>query len=86
MACLWPSLPSHDKNDDMAIAELIVQGVGTYLTIGLIFAVFFAFAGVGRVDSHAKGATLGFRVLIIPGVAALWPMMVVKWLMGKKAS
>jgi hypothetical protein len=46
---------------------------------GLLFAIAFALRGVDRVDGAARGATWGFRVLIVPGAAALWPWLLVKW-------
>jgi hypothetical protein len=51
-----------------------------YLLIGCIVGVPFVAVGVGRVDASAHGASLGFRLLILPGVVALWPLIVVKWL------
>jgi hypothetical protein len=32
------------------------------------------------VDASAQGASLGFRLLILPGTVALWPLMVTKWI------
>ena len=57
----------------MIIAEL-------YLLIGLLFAVVFVTTGIERVDATARGASAGFRLLILPGVVALWPVLLRKWL------
>jgi hypothetical protein len=64
--------------------ELLVNLATVYAAIGLVFAVVFVFAGVGRIDESAKGAPLTFRLLIIPGVAALWPLMLMRWAGGRK--
>jgi hypothetical protein len=56
----------------MIIAEL-------YLLIGLLFAVVFVTTGIERVDATARGAGAGFRLLILPGVVALWPVLLRKW-------
>lgn len=50
-----------------------------YAVVGLIFAVAFVSFGVQRVDASARGAGIGFRVIILPGVAALWPLLLRKW-------
>jgi hypothetical protein len=66
----------------MAVASAIVTLLGVYLALGLVFAVVFVTAGVGRVDPAARQGTWGFRVLIIPGVAVLWPLLLRRWSAG----
>jgi hypothetical protein len=51
-----------------------------YVVIGFTFAVAFVTAGIHRVDPQAKGTGLGFRAIVFPGVAALWPWLVYRWL------
>jgi len=60
------------------IAGLIIGIVQGYLILGMVFAVVFVVSLVGRVDASAQGATWGFRVLIIPGIALLWPLMFIR--------
>ena len=50
-----------------------------YLLIGLLFAIAFVTIGVPRVDPTARGAGAGFRLLILPGSVALWPVLLRKW-------
>jgi hypothetical protein len=64
----------------MHVAELLVNGLGAYGLIGTVFAVAFVMMGIQRVDSVAEHAPLGFRLIVLPGVAALWPLMLVRWL------
>ncbi|CAN5422567.1 hypothetical protein BH23VER1_BH23VER1_11460 [soil metagenome] len=54
--------------------------VGIYLAIGLLFGVVFAFRGARAIDPAADGSSLGFRLLILPGCAALWPMLAWRWI------
>lgn len=61
----------------MAVTALYI--LACYLAIGVIFAIAFAFMGAGRVDPAAHRAPIGFRVLIVPGAAALWPWLMMKW-------
>jgi len=66
----------------IVVAEWIVRLLGIYCIAGLLFAPFFAFKGVQRVDPAAAGGTLGFRLIILPGVVALWPLLALRWLRG----
>jgi hypothetical protein len=60
-------------------AEFIQLAVAIYAVVGLLFALAFVAFGVGRVDPAARGASIRFRLLILPGTAALWPLMATKW-------
>ncbi|MDJ0922470.1 MAG: hypothetical protein QNI84_15185 [Henriciella sp.] len=62
------------------LANLIVTAMGVYLLIGLLVALVFAFEGAGRIDPAArgKGLPLQARLLILPGVIGLWPLMLTK--------
>ncbi len=63
-------------------AKAIVYAVGVYASLGLVFAVLFVWLGVQRLDSEAQGSGIGFRLLILPGVAAFWPMFLYRWRRG----
>jgi hypothetical protein len=64
-------------------AELFVGILTWYAAAGVVFAMAFLALGVARVDAQAKGAGLGFRLLILPGVAALWPVLLKRWMEGR---
>ncbi len=68
----------------LLIARLIVIVLGGYALIGFIFAIAFVISGVERVDQNATGSTRGFRLIIIPGVAGLWPVVLAKWLAARR--
>jgi hypothetical protein len=57
------------------LATGLVAGIGLYLAIGLVFALWFVWRGVDRLDASAREGTWGFRLLILPGSVALWPAM-----------
>jgi len=61
----------------IAATFLIVRGI--YLGCGLVFAIPFALAGVKRIDPRAANGSWGFRLLIIPGTMALWPLLLKRW-------
>lgn len=49
-----------------------------YLVAGVIFALAFVLIWAGRMDSSAATGTWGFRLSILPGVVALWPLIAFK--------
>ena len=67
------------------VAEVLVIALAVHGVVGLAFAVLFAWRGAGVLDPAAQGGTWGFRLLILPGVAALWPLMWLKWRRGARA-
>ncbi len=69
----------------LTAATWLVHLLGAYAALGLIFAVPFVSKGAGRIDPSAREGTWGFRVLIFPGVVALWPLLARRWLSGVSA-
>lgn len=66
------------------VAQVFVFSVAVYVGIGLFFASAFVTTGVGRIDPSAAHAPIGFRLIIIPGAVALWPLLAVRWLRGQQ--
>lgn len=52
---------------------------GVYLVLGVCFAAAFVTIGVSRIDSAANGGSIAFRLVITPGVVALWPFLATRW-------
>ena len=63
----------------MSVAELL-RAAELYGWIGLGVALVFLTIGIGRVDPSARGAYAA-RVLLLPSVALLWPIVVFRWAM-----
>ena len=57
--------------------------VDSYAAIGLLFASAFLTVGISRVDPVSKGSGIGFRLIILPGVAALWPVLLTRWIRAR---
>lgn len=53
---------------------------GVYLMIGLLFAPFFIWRGLTKVDNGAEGAGIGFKLLILPGIIVFWPVLLSSWI------
>lgn len=60
----------------MAIVGWVLMGLGIYALIGAAFALWFVVGGVGRISPAARGTGWAFRAIIVPGSAALWPVLV----------
>jgi hypothetical protein len=58
--------------------------VATYLAIGSLVAAPFVIFGIGRVDPSARGAPLMFRALVFPGVVAMWPLILRRWIGSRR--
>ena len=57
---------------------ILFFGVFFYLTIGLIAAVIISFSSIKKLDPAAKEGTIGFKLLIIPGLCVFWPLFVLR--------
>ena len=66
----------------VTVATWLVGLVGVYLAVGIVFAVPFLVKGVGKIDPVAAAGTVGFKLIIFPGVVALWPLLARRWLTG----
>lgn len=60
----------------------VLNGLALYAALGTAFALAFLAFGLPRIDSGAKGAGVVFRLVILPGLIALWPVMLVRWIAG----
>jgi hypothetical protein len=63
----------------MTLAGVIIALLGIYVAAGFAFATAFVAVGVGQVDLAARGAPIAFRLIILPGATALWPVLLIKW-------
>jgi len=52
------------------------------MACGFLFGIPFVVSGVGRLDPHAGQGSWGFRLLILPGAMALWPLLLQRWVRG----
>ncbi len=63
-----------------SLANIIVTAFGFYMLIGLVVGLVFMFGGAGRIDPAAKGKGLPLqaKLIILPGLVGLWPLMLKK--------
>jgi hypothetical protein len=62
------------------MAGALGSALGGYGLFGLVFALAFVARGAARIDPAAQDMPLPARLLLIPGAALLWPLMLAKWL------
>ena len=60
------------------IIALLLNALALYAAIGVVTALAFVTFGVTRVQ--LANVSLGARILILPGAAALWPYVLFRWL------
>lgn len=64
------------------VATYVVDSLIAWIAIGLTFGLWFVAVGVRRVDADTATAGFGFRALILPAAAALWPLLLWRCLRG----
>lgn len=57
------------------MAAWIAIFILTYAALGFCFAAYFVSRGLTKLDASTAGSGLTFRLLLIPGSVALWPML-----------
>lgn len=60
------------------LAEWFVDALTAYGAVGLVFAAVFVAGATRRLDRNLKATGWGFRAIILPGVIALWPMLLMR--------
>lgn len=69
----------------LPLAEAIVAVCEIYAVAGVLFALAFLPRALSRSDPGVAGAPLTMRLLILPGVSALWPLFAWRWLRRQRA-
>lgn len=66
----------------LQLAQGFVGLLAVYAAVGLLFAVPFVLRGAAKIDPSAGEGTWGFRLLILPGCIAFWPLLAWRWMRG----
>jgi hypothetical protein len=62
------------------MVQITIIAVSIYLLLGVLFVIPFLLKGITKVDEGAHGGTIGFKIIIIPGVIVFWPVLLRKWI------
>jgi hypothetical protein len=68
----------------MSGPDWVLLFAGSYLAIGFLFGLAFVAVGVNRIDPAARGTSIVFRALILPGSVAFWPALAVTWVLRRE--
>lgn len=64
---------------------MLLYALALYVGIGAVIAMAFVTVGLSRVLPDAMTASVGARILFLPGAAALWPYVLSRWLQAGRA-
>ena len=65
---------------DFFMVEILLIIAAVYLLMGVLFVIPFLMKGLNKIDEGAHGSTIGFKIIIIPGVIVFWPVLLSKWM------
>jgi putative effector of murein hydrolase LrgA (UPF0299 family) len=57
----------------------ILYALALYAAAGAVTALAFVSIGLARVLHPPVPATIGARILLLPGAFALWPYILIRW-------
>ena len=60
------------------IVAFLLNMLAIYAAVGIVTALAFVSFGITRVQPAP--VSLGARLLILPGAAALWPYVLIRWI------
>jgi len=60
------------------VVASVLIALAAYAAVGTVTALAFVASGAARVQPMPL--SLGARILILPGAAALWPYVVARWI------
>ena len=64
---------------------MLLYAAALYVAAGIAIGIAFVVFGVTRVLEHPAPVSAGARILLFPASAALWPLVLTRWL-GTPAS
>ena len=67
------------------LASALVILAESYAAVGLVFAIAMISGGLRRIDPLGGHGSWGFKLLVIPGLLAFWPLMLRRWAAGRGA-
>src|SRR5712692_10230645 len=65
-----------------SIPQALYVATIAYAVVGLLVAVAFLLFALDRIDPTAPGS-VAFRPLLVPGLALLWPYVLLRWRRGE---
>jgi hypothetical protein len=69
----------------MSMLAAFLTGLALYAIAGVATAIAFVSVGLSQVLHPPVPATLGARILFVPGAVALWPYVLMRWRQARSA-
>ncbi|MEX2128520.1 MAG: hypothetical protein WD871_09785 [Xanthobacteraceae bacterium] len=63
-----------------SIPTILLYALGLYVAVGIATGLAFVLFGVTRALEHPAPVSTGARILLFPASAALWPLVLRRWL------
>jgi len=57
-----------------------------YLLVGLAFTPYALISVLPRIDKDVRGASVGFRLILVPSIILLWPVLLRHDLQQRRSS
>lgn len=67
----------------ITIINIFLTALGIYSLLGLLFGLYFIFAGATKIDPLMQDTKKKVRFLVLPGVIATWPLLIGKLFKSK---
>jgi hypothetical protein len=64
----------------ISLGTILLYAFGLYVATGIFVGFVFVIAGVTRVLEHPAPVSAGARILLFPASAALWPIVLRRWM------
>ena len=59
--------------------SVVLYALAVYAAVGVVTALAFVSMGLAQVVHPPMPATVGARILLLPGAFALWPYILIRW-------
>jgi hypothetical protein len=64
----------------ISIPLILLYALALYVAVGVVIGIAFVLSGITRVLDHPTPVSPGARVLLFPASAALWPLVLRRWM------
>jgi hypothetical protein len=69
----------------ISIPTILLYALTLYAAVGVVIGIAFVMSGVTRVFERPTPVSPGARVLLFPASAALWPLVLRRWMKSQPA-
>ena len=63
---------------------ILIQLAGLYLMVGFLFSLYFIWKKLPEFDASTEQTSIGFKLLLLPGMTFLWIFFLLKWIKKSK--